>query len=403
MRPGPEELLERFGSPLHVVDADVIRARWKALRQALPARVDVHYAMKANPSLGVLALLRSLGAGVEIASQGELLAAQRVGFPGERTLYAGPAKTDAELEAAAEAGLLAIHAESHAELLRLDAIGRRRGRAVAAGVRVHVPWTASESHAIIGGSSATKFGVPEDEARARAPEWARLSGVRVRSLHVFNASNVRDAEALAAGAARTVALGAALADAGLPLEQVDVGGGLGVPYAPGETPLDAPLLGRLLAPLCERFRLVVEPGRYLVAEAGEYLCRVIDVKRCGDVTFLACDGGIHHVLRPALIGQPHPIRRADARATGPIRRYRVVGPLCTSLDSLGDHDLPATERGDVLAVGCTGAYGFTESMPHFLSHPVPAEVLLDGEAAHLLRPRREAGWHLEGQLIPEGH
>lgn len=406
MRLPAEHLVERFGSPLHVLDGDVIRARWRRLRAAMPSCVDIHYAMKANPALGVLALLRSEGANVEIASEGELLAARRAGFEGRRILFAGPGKTDRELEAASAASLRAIHVESEGELLRLDAIGRRRGEPVRAGLRVHVPWGATEGHRIIGGSGITKFGIPEAEALRGAREWTRLEGVRLIGLHVFNASNVLDAGALASGAARTASLGLRLLELGLPLEHVDVGGGLGVPHAPGERELDVEELGEALAPLGERFRLMVEPGRWLVAEAGRYFVQVVDAKTSEGMAFLACDGGIHHLLRPALIGQPHPVRRAHApgqsraSAEGPLARYEVVGPLCTSLDTFGAHDLPETRVGDLLEIGVTGAYGFTEAMPMFLSHAVPAEILLLDGQAHVLRRRREAKEHLDGQSIP---
>lgn len=407
--PSPEEILvERFGSPLFVYDAEVVRERWRALREALPPDVDIYYAVKANPSLAVLALLRSLGAGAEIASAGELQAALRAGFSPERILFAGPGKRRDELEGAVRAGVRAVHAESEAEILRLHEIGLARGEPVRAGVRVHVPWGAAESRRIIGGGEATKFGIEEARARAEAARWSTLEGVRLASLHVFNASNVLDAGALVQGAARTAALAADLAAAGLPIETVDVGGGLGVPYAPDESPLDLDRLGQGFAALRDRhrgdftrgLRLAIEPGRFLVAEAGVYLTRVLDRKTCGGVRFLVVDGGIHHLLRPALVEQRHPVRRAGG-GEGATGAFRVCGPLCTSLDTFGDHDLPEeTGPGDLLAVELAGAYGFTEAMPGFLSHPVPAEVLLLGGRPFLARSRRAADSHLEGQEIP---
>jgi diaminopimelate decarboxylase len=402
------ELVALFGSPLFVYDGELVERRHAALRSALPEGADLFYAVKANPSLGLLALLRRLGAGAEIASEGELLAARRAGFEASAILFAGPGKRDDELRAAVEAGLLGIHVESEGELRRLDAIGRARGRRVRVGVRAHVPWSAGEGHVIIGGGEATKFGIPAPVVREAARAWLGLEGVELSGLHVFNASNVLDAGALVRGARRTLELATELVAAGWPLEWVDAGGGLGVPYAPGETPLDVEALGRGLgAALAEArrasgrdLRLVLEPGRWLVAEAGRLLLRVLDRKACGGVEFLVVDGGVHDLLRPALIGQPHPIACLRASPAAP-RAFRVVGPLCTSLDSFGDHALPEdVTRGDLLSIGCAGAYGFTEAMPHFLSHPVPAEVLLWRGAAHLLRPRREAAWHLEGQAIP---
>ena len=395
------------GTPLFVYDGDAIRARAAALRSALPARASFAYAAKANPSLAILALLRAAGAGAEIASRGELAAVLAAGFPPSRVLFAGPGKTDADLEAAARAGIRAIHAESADEIARLDAVGKRLGKPIAAGVRVHVAWGATESRSIIGGAGASKFGVPVEEALELASTWARLEGVRLQSLHVFNASNVRDAAALASGAEETLRLGAKLVARGLPIESVDVGGGLGVPYAPDETPLDVTALGRLLGEAMQRVErelgfapeLLMEPGRWLVAEAGEYVARVVTVKSCAGEMFAVLDGGINHLLRPALIGQPHPMRILGGTDRAQVT-CRVVGPLCTSLDELGAASLASPRAGDLLAVGCAGAYGFTEAMPQFLSHAVPAEVLMLDGHAHVVRARREPECHLEGQSIP---
>ena len=404
------ELVEAFGSPLHVYDGERIAAAARRLRAALPERCSIHHAVKANPSLALLALLVSEGLGLEIASEGELAAALAVSCPPQRILFAGPGKRDAELEAAVEAGVGAIHCESTGELKRLEAIASRGGGRLRCGVRVHVPWSAGEARPIIGGGQVSKFGVAEAEARESVESWLALEHLEIAGLHVFNASNVLEAEALLAGAERTLALACDLKDLGLPLDWVDLGGGLGVSYCASERPLDVERLGEGLGHLLERaererghsFRLVLEPGRWLVAEAGEYFASVVDTKRCEGVDFAVLDGGIHHLLRPVLVGQDHPARKAwpPPPEGGALLPVRLVGPLCTSLDSFGDHELPALSVGDLVAIGRTGAYGFTEAMPQFLSHPVPAEVLLFQGEAWLIRERREAAWHLQGQRIP---
>lgn len=408
MIPQAAELVERFGSPLFVYDGERILERYRRLRASLPDSATVHYAVKANPALGVLALLVREGAGLEIASEGELAAALRVACPPERILYAGPGKRDVELVAALEAGVTGIHAESANELRRLDALAAARGKRLRCGVRVHVPWSAGEARTIIGGGEATKFGVSETEARESVASWLELEHLEIGGLHVFNASNVLEAESLLAGARRTLELACDLKDAGLPLDWVDLGGGLGVSYSVGEAPLDVEAFGAGLSALSERieserghrFRLVLEPGRWLVAEAGEYLTTVVDRKSCGGVEFAVLDGGVHHLLRPALVGQAHPARLASRESDEDLQPVRLAGPLCTSLDSFGDHDLPPLQVGDVIAIERAGAYGFTEAMPQFLSHAVPAEVMqLDGEV-HVLRERRGAEKHLSGQHLP---
>ena len=402
-----QELMRRHGSPLFVYDGDLIVRRYRRLRAAMPERCSVHYAMKANPSLALVALLVEEGAGLEIASEGELVVAAAAGCSPDKVLYAGPGKRDSDLEAAVLSGLSGIHCESAGELARLNRIAGRLGRRIRCGIRVHASWSAGEERSIIGGASSSKFGLTEEETRQRINEWRKLEYVEITGLHVFNASNVLDAEALLNGASRTLSLAADLVDLGLPLERVDIGGGLGVPYSQDERELDIErfgegLEGLLAATLRDHghdFRIAIEPGRWLVAEAGEYLATVVDLKRCHDDHFAVLDGGVHHMIRPALVGQSHPVRRVGVGdSAGSLRSIQVVGPLCTSLDSFGVHNLPALEIGDVLAVGCAGAYGFTEAMPQFLSHAVPAEVVLFGGQAHLTRPRREAGSHLEGQL-----
>lgn len=408
MRPACEELVREFGSPLFVYDGDAISRAYRRLRAAMPAACSIHYAMKANPSLAVLELLVGEGAGIEIASEGELAAALHIRCPTERILYAGPGKREVDLEAAVDAGITGIHCESAGELRRLNAIAGARGLRVSCGVRIHADWSAGEERPIIGGSSPTKFGITEREARLSVPAWNELRNLKINRLHVFNASNVLDAKALLAGAKHTFELASDLADAGLPLECVDVGGGLGVPYSPDDLPLDVEqfgmgldkLLRRTLRERGHRFQMAIEPGRWLVAEAGEYFATVVDLKQCDEVQFAVMDGGVNHMIRPALVGQPHPVRllrqASDEVSTPPVT-VRVVGPLCTSVDSFGDHLLPPLQIGDVLAIGCAGAYGFTESMPLFLSHAIPAEVFLVGGQAHLARDRREAATHLDGQ------
>ena len=194
------------------------------------------------------------------------------------------------------------------------------------------------------------------------------------------------------------------------LELIDVGGGLGIPYAAGERPLDLGRLGRHLAKLAadvtrddvaRNVRLLVEPGRFLVGPAGTYLTRVIDRKRVGRRDVVIVDGGIHHLLRPALVGGQHRIVNTSATSAAPTGNLTVAGPLCSGLDVLGaDVTLANPNVGDLLAVLDTGAYGYTESMPLFLSHPIPAEVAISGGRAALLRQRIEPGSWLEAQRLP---
>lgn len=403
------DLLARLGSPLWVLDAGTIRENVTTLRRALHEQrgFSLHYAAKANPLVGVLALVRGLGLGVEIASRGELLAALRAGLDPSQILFAGPAKSDAELEAAVRAGVGSLHVESIQEARRLSKLAVALGVRQRFGVRVTLPRAATESRSIIGGPAATKFGIDPDEALDRAAELDALPGLRLVAVHNFQASNVLAASELVTHAAQVLRFAAQMFH-GLSREPeyVDLGGGLGVTYSPDETALDLEALakglveGRRQAGLGPSVTLTLEPGRAIVASAGVYLCTVIASKRVSGADYLMTDGGIHGLLRPALIGTPHPIARADSDAPA-TRRYTIAGPLCTGLDVLGRGiELPETGPGDSLAIGRAGAYGATESMPWFLSHPAPAEVLLLNGRAHVLRRRQEPEAWLAVQESP---
>jgi len=207
---------------------------------------------------------------------------------------------------------------------------------------------------------------------------ATLRKVTIRGLHVFAASNERDASSLLATHGYVLEMAKGLHEKyGLTLEQIDLGGGLGVPYTAEETPLDLKALGRGLAELLVAHpwftgTLVLEPGRFLAAQCGVYLSRVVRVKESRGVRFAILEAGVNHLLRPLLTGQPFPVKAVGGQ--GPLRPATLAGPLCTSLDRLGEVELPELQPGSLLAFGTVGAYGFTEAMTPFLSHPVPTEI-----------------------------
>jgi len=387
------ELAARHGTPCFAYRASTVRASWEHLHSALTAagrggRLRVAYAVKANPHPELLALLASLGADFDCASAGELRAADaaRRGHGG-RLFLAGPGKREAELSLATGLGAR-VQAEGWEDLARLDALGAARDAVVDCNLRVHPLAAVEEERPIIGGSGPSAFGVDEERLPELLARAARLAHVRVAGLHVFAASNQRDASRLLSIHALVFDLARRLHERdALRLEQIDLGGGLGVPYAPGETPLD---VGRWAAGLAALLaghawfqgELVVEPGRFLAAPCGVYLTRVVRTKESRGTRFAVLEAGLNHLLRPLLTGQPFPVRRVGrvgaAPATGAGARAvptTLAGPLCTSLDRLGEVALPDDlAPGDLLAFGMAGAYGFTEAMPGFLSHPPAAEV-----------------------------
>lgn len=375
-----DDLAETYGTPIFAYSGARARDGFLELRKVLPERVRLAYAVKANPHPGLLRLFAGLGASFDCASGGELRRVAELGLPPGRMFYAGPGKRGNELALALEMGAR-MQAEGWEDLARLEAMGTSP---IEVNLRVHPATGASETNPIIGGTGPSAFGVDEEAVPELLQRARGLRRVRIRGLHVFAASNQRDAEKLLATHAMVLEMAEGLrARHNLDIAQIDLGGGLGVPYGPDEPPLDLGALGRGLAALLERHawfqgELVLEPGRFLAAACGIYLVRVLRVKESRGTRFVILEGGINHLLRPLLTGEPFPVKATEKHrdALGP-RRTRpatLVGPLCTSLDRLGEVALPELAPGDLLAFGMTGAYGFTEAMAPFLSHESPQEI-----------------------------
>jgi diaminopimelate decarboxylase len=410
----PEAIADMTGTPVYVYDLDVIERQVAALRRALPPSFDLAYAVKANPALGVVARLGELGVGADVASVGELETARRAGIPAHKVVFTGPGKRDPELRAAVATGIRAVTVESPGELERLEQAAAAARRTVAVMLRASVGRAARlERVRLVGDDGAGKFGMDADDLVGAARQATRSPHLDLLGLHAFGASNVLDAAAVATHVASTVGLARDLATrVGFALRLVDVGGGLGIPYETHQESLDlAGFRVRLSAmamawrrdPVLRETRILIEPGRFLVGAAGAYLARVVDHKTIDGREVAILDGGIHHLLRPALVGQEHRVRRVSGGQEASTRfvPVTIAGPLCSGLDVLATEAmLQAPRRGDLVAVLDVGAYGFTESMPLFLSHPVPAEVAVRGGRLQLLRPRLEPRAWLDQQIIP---
>ena len=407
----PAALAEAFGTPFYVYDLDLIGRRVEALRSVLPRGFRVAFAIKANPALAVVAHIRRCGVGADVASGGEVETVLRAGFDPSVVTMTGPGKRDVELAAAVAAGIGVITVESPGELRRLEAVAATAGRRPPILLRLAVSDDARlEPVRLIGGVEG-KFGMPLESLLETARAAAGSAHVDLLGVHAFGASNLRDADQLAGHIAQLVEIGRRVAAvAGIPLRLVDAGGGLGIPYSEGERPLDLPRLGRRMAELRERWdadglskmEVLLEPGRFLVGPAGAYVARVVDVKGPDSAPVAILDGGINHLVRPALVRSEH---RLALLAADPIRalvRTTVAGPLCTGLDVFAaEATLPRPRVGDLLAVLDAGAYGFTESMPLFLSHPSAAEVAVSDGRAQLIRPRVTPTELLDRQLNPD--
>ena len=410
-----EDLASRFGTPLYVYDLDVITRQVEALRGVLPASFDLAYAVKANPSLGVVAHLAGLGLGADVASGGELETVLRAGIPADRVVFTGPGKRDDELARAVEVGVRVVTVESPRELGRLERLAEAADRRVPVLLRAAVsPQARLERVRLVGDDGAGKFGMSAEDLLDSARRAVASPHLELLGIHAFGASNVLDSAALAEHVAATVEAATRVArTVGIELRLVDAGGGIGIPYEVHEESFDLAGFGRRLAalaaswpddPITARLRVLLEPGRFLAGPAGAYVARTVDRKTIDGREVVVLDGGIHHVLRPALVGQEHRVRRVGRAPDGPSRfaPVTIAGPLCSGLDVLATEAmLQAPEVGDLVAVLDVGAYGFTEAMPFFLSHPIPAEVAVRGGRAELLRPRLDPSAWLEWQRVPE--
>lgn len=381
-------LAERAGrTPFYAYDRQAISRRVALLRSALPAGVRLHYAVKANPMPALVCHLASLTDGLDVASAGELRVALNAGADPATISFAGPGKTQADLRAAVAGGIL-INLESETEMRRVAAIGSDLGVRPRVAIRVNPDFELKSSGMRMSGGPK-QFGVDAERVPAMLGELGRLP-LEFRGFHIFSGSQNLRAEAICEAQRKSVALAIELArHAPGPVTSLNIGGGFGIPYFPGEKPLELTPIGRELAALQEEVKarlpeavLKIELGRYLVGEAGVYVCRVIDRKESRGHVFLVTDGGLHHHLAASgnfgqVLRKNYPVIVAN-RVRGTEREtVSVVGPLCTPLDLLADRvSLPRAEPGDLIAVLQSGAYGLTASPRGFLSHPEPVELLV---------------------------
>lgn len=402
-----EGLAERFGTPLYVYDGDGIRERVEAFHSAFQ-ELDflLAYSVKANGNLAVLNRIGALGGGADIVSLGELHRVLRAGIPPERVVFAGVGKTEEEMEGALRAGILAFHVESEAELELLEAVAEREGRPAPMGIRVNPDILVNTPHEYTRtGHAASKFGVAVEDAMRLYRRAHASPHLAVRGVDVHIGSQILDVEPYLEALDSVLGMVDRLAADGIEMGYLDLGGGFGVAYG-AEDALPLEVLARKVV---ERIRgrglrLLVEPGRSVVGEAGILLIRVLHTKVAGGKTFVVTDGGMTDLLRPSHYGGWHsitPVRVRDAAPSGPVD---VVGPVCESGDFLAQNrELPIPRSGELLAVATAGAYGFSMAS-NYNARRRPAEVLVEGNAVHLVRHRETLDDLIRGEEIPPpGH
>ncbi|MBV2127717.1 pyridoxal-dependent decarboxylase, exosortase A system-associated [Arsukibacterium indicum] len=371
----------------YVYDKQVINQQVDLFRQHIPARIKLHYAVKANPYWPVIQHLKPLVDGFDVASQKEMLLALQSGMPVADISFAGPGKGDAELLAAVIAGVT-LNVESLGELQRICQLGAKTNHTPQVALRVNPAFELKASGMKMAGG-AKPFGIDEELVLQTLSDIGQMP-VKLRGFHIFCGSQNLKAEALIEAHQHTFALAAKLV-AACPYrpEIINLGGGFGIPYFAGERRLDLAPVGESLNALLQQYNreladieLVIELGRFLVADAGLYACQVVDKKQSRGTTYLVCNGGLHHHLANSgnfgqVIRKNYPVAIANRMAQAELELVTIVGPLCTPLDILADRmSLPKAEVGDWVVVYQSGAYGPTASPQDFLGHPNVAEILL---------------------------
>jgi diaminopimelate decarboxylase len=411
------KLSERITTPFYWYNGDVVAAQVQRVRAALGEHASVVYSVKANPSLALCQIIAGQGIGCEVASIGELILAERAGFPVDRIMFIGPGKTDDELMAAIDMGIEAIIVESPGEIRRIARMAKERRTRMRIGIRINVS-AQVKGYGMRMGGGAQQFGIDEELLPEVIAEHRDDANVEICGVQVYAGSQQFDIDALLAHCHHVIDLGLSVADMlGRPLEFIDLGGGFGVPYFENTQEFDLDAFSEGFESVVSRCRsdhrlagahVVIELGRYLVAQAGLYVMRAVDVKTSHGKTFVVTDGGMnHHIAGTGNFGQvfrkPFPIAVLNRMNAEKVRDTAVVGPNCTPLDTFAQNlSMPIVEAGDLLGVYYSGAYGYSASSLGFLSHPTPAEVLFWNGETHMLRKPGRPDAVLQGQAgLPE--
>lgn len=384
-------LADRLGTPLHVYSASLLRERIATLTNALTGfDALICYAAKANTNRAIVQMMAEAGLGADIVSEGELERCLRAGMPASRIVFSGVGKQAGEIDRALDAGIARFNVESHDELELLQQRAHARNTTARASVRVNPDVDALTHAKISTGKAENKFGVGIDEARRWFAHAGALDHVRLDGLHMHIGSQMLNLEPVRAALRRMAELWRELVAAGHDIACIDVGGGLGVPYREGhDRGIDPAAYAAAIGEYLGDFggRIVVEPGRWLVAEAGVLLSRVIRVKQGEQRRFLVLDAAMTELLRPSLYDAWH-----DITAVGPDPRpplaYDVVGPVCETGDTFAvDRPVAECRSGDLVAIRCTGAYGASMAST-YNSRPLAAEVLVDQGRYAVIRQRQ---------------
>jgi len=396
-----EEMAATHESPLYIYDGETIAGQYRRLRRALPDDIDIYYSVKANPHPRVIEVLVREGAGCEVASAGEYVAARLAGVAGNRIVFAGPGKGRADLEYVVCHRIEEIHLESFEETRTLESVADDHDKTVDVSIRIN-PMAALGGGLMMGGEP-TAFGFEEESLAEVVREISSCSHLRLRGIHLYTGTQILSADLLLMHWEHAVSLATRVVDlTGKPLHTIDLGGGLGIPYFAHEQELNLEAVAqgaRTLVnsakadPRLAGCRFLVEPGRFLAGAAGIYVARVRSVKSCRGTTFVVLDGGMnHHLAASGNLGQvirrDYPILNLSRSDPADQCTVVITGPLCTPIDTLGRSvTLTRPRAGDLIGILQSGAYGLSASPINFLGHPTPAEILVNKECYEVITPR----------------
>jgi diaminopimelate decarboxylase len=402
------DIAKKHGTPVYVYDTEIILSQFGKLKDSLPEEFQIFYSMKANPLLGLCQLFERMGSGIEAASSGELCTALAAGFPPERIIFTSPGKTCDELEYAIETGIYSINIECLDEARIINQIAVEKSRRADISIRVNPNFDISGSSIKMSGVP-TQFGIDPIQLDEVFHQLNSFSNVNVMGVHIYTGTQVLNAHNIVLNMEQIILLALELSKKyNFELKFLDLGGGFGIPYFNGDIYLNMDNLRNEFTEMWGKYKrrlaktkVFVESGRFLMAEAGTYLVKVLYKKDCKGKKYAVCDGGSNQHASSAFLGRHirnnfpmHVLNKTENK-----EEVNIVGPLCTPTDVIGQNvTLPEMAPGDIIAVEKSGAYGITQSPGLFLSHPLPAEVRYDAGKTTILRKRGCKEDFLKGQI-----
>jgi diaminopimelate decarboxylase len=395
-----KEIADRVGTPAYIYSARTLRRHFRVISDAFEGtNTIICFAMKALSNLSILKLFNDLGAGFDIVSVGELMRCLKVGAEPAKIVFSGVGKTDSEIEAAINADILMINVESRPELHRVSEVASRLRRSARVSLRVNPDLDPGTHPHISTGHRDSKFGIPLSQVREYYAEARRLSSLELAGLSTHIGSQITETSPFIEAAQKVAAIVRDLRVDGIPLNYLDLGGGLGIPYQE-EPPEPVEYATALLGPLRELgVKIIIEPGRVLVGNAGILVTRVLYVKETDVKRFVVVDGAMNDLIRPVLYEAYHEIRPVEQRAQASLQTADVVGPVCESGDFFArEREVPELRAGELLSIMSAGAYGFVMAS-NYNSRPRAPEVIVDGARFHVVRERESFDDLVRGERI----